>query len=401
MPTILVTDARLGSAVAVIRSLAAAGHQIVAVDSDPGAAGLRSRGVWRRHLLPSGATEPGRFADGIAKLVRRHGIDLVIPITDASILPLLPRAAGLGAILGTAPATSLEAARDKHRTVELARQVGVPVPKTLLAASPREAADAAAELGWPVVLKPRRSRVVSADGRSHALEVGYANDGAELSRRSAESLPFGELLIQRYHPGEGIGVELLMHEGRPLAAFQHRRLREVPFTGGASAYRESVPLDHALLDHAVRLLRTMEWTGLAMVEFKVSGSDARLLEVNGRIWGSLPLAVKSGMDFPARYAKLLLDGPPADGEVATGYRHGVRSRNLALEFIWIASVLRGERRYPYLPAPQRRDGVGALMALLVPSAEHDVFSLSDPIPGLADAAVSIRHVLRKALGRHG
>ena len=48
--------------------------------------------------------------------------------------------------------------------------------------------------------------------------------------------------------------------------------------------------------------------------------------------GSLPLAVRSGMDFPGRLADLLLDGPPPpDAPVATDYRRGVRARNLRLE----------------------------------------------------------------------
>ena len=88
-------------------------------------------------------------------------------------------------------------------------------------------------------------------------------------------------------PGDGIGVELLMDHGRPLAAFQHRRIQEVPPTGGASALRESVELDPDLYDHAVALLRELGWTGLAMVEFR-RGADGvgNLMEINGRVWGS-------------------------------------------------------------------------------------------------------------------
>ena len=53
------------------------------------------------------------------------------------------------------------------------------------------------------------------------------------------------VLLQEYGPGEAHGVELLLVDGRPLAAFQHRRIHEVPLTGGASSLRESVPLSAA------------------------------------------------------------------------------------------------------------------------------------------------------------
>ena len=62
-------------------------------------------------------------------------------------------------------------------------------------------------------------------------------------------------------------------------------------TGGASSYRESVALDARLLEDSVRLLQALRWTGLAMVEFKVGADGYHLMEINGRVWGSLPLAV--------------------------------------------------------------------------------------------------------------
>src|SRR5690606_10963377 len=136
-------------------------------------------------------------------------------------------------------------------------------------------------------------------------------------------------------------------------------------SGGASAFRESVPLDPTLYDYAVRLMSALKWTGLAMVEFKVGKKGARLMEINERVWGSLPLAVHSGMDFPARLASLYLNGhgasPPAPD---TAYTIGLRSRNLELDVVWIATVLRGKRRYPFLKFPPRTAALTALLGML-------------------------------------
>ena len=85
------------------------------------------------------------------------------------------------------------------------------------------------------------------------------------------------VLLQEYYRGSGQGVELLMHAGRPLAAFQHRRLREVPVNGGASAFRESVPLDGELYRHSVRLLRK------AGKKARGSGDPARWHKVRKRL----------------------------------------------------------------------------------------------------------------------
>ena len=127
-----------------------------------------------------------------------------------------------------------------------------------------------------------------------------------------------------------------------------------------------------------------------MVEWKCGPEGAVLMEINGRVWGSLPLAVHSGMDFPRRLADLHLYGAPRDAEPATGYQVGVRARDLELELKWIASVLLGRRRHPYLPGPRRRDVLGAALSLLDPRIQSDVQSRDDPAPGRALLRTLIR-----------
>ena len=78
------------------------------------------------------------------------------------------------------------------------------------------------------------------------------------------------------------------------------------------------------------------------------------MEVNGRLRGSLPLAVHAGADIPAVLAAVHLGRRPPGAGLDTGYRVGVRSWNLDLELLWIASVLRGGHRHAALATPRRR-----------------------------------------------
>jgi predicted ATP-grasp superfamily ATP-dependent carboligase len=385
-PTILVTDAGRGSAISIIRSLGRKGWHVIAADADPRSPGFRSRYAAERLCYPAPETAPRELVATLLQTARERQVDLIIPVTDAIILPLAgarDEFADVCALAMPDPA-ALDVVTNKLKTLELAERLGVPTPRTALVQSTREAAERGPALGWPIVLKPQNSRLYREQAVVEAFTVCYAENPERLAEQMARFEGRCPVLLQEYYCGSGQGVELLMHEGRPLAAFQHKRLREVPVNGGASAFRESVPLDTELYRHSVRLLEALNWTGLAMVEFKVGAEGPKLMEINGRVWGSLPLAVRSGMDFPARLAELYLYGPPVEPATESRYRVGVRARNLELDMVWIASVLRGKRRYPFLAMPSRREGMAALLGLLNPAYKFDILSLDDPRPGLAE-----------------
>jgi predicted ATP-grasp superfamily ATP-dependent carboligase len=398
MSTVLVTDAGRGSSIAIIRSLGRRGMRVVAADSSPHSAGFRSRYASDTVVYPRPDLYAGETVDVLEDVARTCGVDLIVPVTDDTVLPLSNarhRFAGVS-LLAIPEPDALARAADKLATLELARELGVPTPRTALVTTADEARDAVEDLGWPVVLKPQSSRRYEAGHAIEAFGVSYAADVAGLERELARIGGRCPVLLQEYGPGEAHGVELLLAGGRPLAAFQHRRLHEVPITGGASSLRESVPLSGALYEHAVALLSALEWTGLAMVEFKVGADGPRLMEINGRIWGSLPLAVKSGMDFPARLADLYLGGDVTpNGRPSTAYRTGVRSRNLELEVVWIGSTLRSKRRYPFLPAPRRAEAVTAAARLVLPRDGYDILSADDPRPGLAELGTIMAKIAHK------
>ena len=91
----------------------------------------------------------------------------------------------------------------------------------------------------------------------------------------------------------------------------------------------STPLTPELLDASVRLLKVLDYTGVAMVEFKVDPKTGHwaLIEVNGRFWGSLPLALAAGADFPLALFQMLVEGRT---EFPKGYREGLRLPELGV-----------------------------------------------------------------------
>jgi CelD/BcsL family acetyltransferase involved in cellulose biosynthesis len=199
----------------------------------------------------------------------------------------------------------------------------VPVPRSVLVCG-GECAPAHG-LEFPLVVKPRQSRVRMPAGWL-STSVSYARDAEELRRdlqgRGAHEFP---VMLQECIEGPGVGVFACYHRGRPAALFSHRRIRERPPWGGVSVLSESTALDPMAQDYAVKLLDEIKWHGVAMVEFKRDRRDGvpKLMEINGRFWGSLQLAIDAGVDFPG----LLVEGVQAETmPPPQPYRLGVRNR---------------------------------------------------------------------------
>lgn len=396
--TVLVTDAGGGPATAIIRSLGRAGYRVVAGGSRLDAPGLRSRYAAHRLRYPPPGLKPDEFTAAVREAVTDFGVDLIIPVSDAALLPLARARHDLAAARLAAPHDeAVEIAISKSRTIELAQQLGVPVPQTRLAFDADDALRGATEVGYPVVLKPDRTYRFDGIHGAQRIGVTFANDAAEAARLAGAAHRTSPMLIQAYAGGVGVGLELLAREGEPVMAFQHRRIREMPVSGGASSMRESVRLDPDLYAHACRLAAALRWTGLMMVEFKAGTNGPLLMEINGRPWGSLPLAVSAGADFPVALTRMLLDDQLPAAEIGT-YRTGVRGRNLELDLRWAINVALQRRQYDFLPFPRRAKALAPLIDLLRPSVRDDLLSLEDPMPGARHLVDVTRRLIRRALG---
>lgn len=387
MTRVLVTDARRGSAVAFIRSLGRRGDHVVAADTTSPSAGMRSRFAAGRVRYPSPIVDRAAAGEALVAAAHLHRIELIVPITDETILALRDRSDDLpaGCRVAIPDPSAARVVGDKRSTMDLAASLGVPIPESIPAETSTAVRAAVEHLGYPVVLKPQASRVRDEAGGVRQYEVRYALDRAGLDR-ALERLGNVGMLIQRFWQGEGQGVELLLDHGRPMAAFQHRRLREVPVTGGASSLRESIALDPVMFGHSTRLLGALSFHGLAMVEFRVGPDGPVLMEINGRVWGSMPLAVAAGMDFPARLVDLYMrdEETVSTGPVATTYATGVRARDLELDVIWIGSVLGGARRPSIIARPPRRAALRAIADLVDPGIQDDILSWGDPVASAAE-----------------
>jgi predicted ATP-grasp superfamily ATP-dependent carboligase len=390
MVVVLVTDAHTRAALATVRSLGRAGHRVVAAAERLPALAAVSRYAAARELVPAALGDPNGFVAAVRDLVSAYGIHVVVPVTDAAMRALLS-AGPIDAIIAGPDPQSFMALSDKAALLARAAAVGLHVPRSVIAPDDASMIAAVRDIGCPCVLKPHRS-VIGDPRRAFAIGVRRVFREADLLPPLPRSA--FPVVVQEWVPGVGEGLFFLMDRGRTVAAFAHRRLREKPPGGGVSVYREAIPLPADIADGAARLLEDVGWHGVAMVEFRreVNGPNrgpAHLMEVNGRLWGSLQLAIDAGIDFPELLLRVAIGEHPAPIQ---GYRVGVRSR-----WFWgdvdhvLLRLLRSRERLGLGPdAPSRWRVLWEFMKFARAEDRLEVFRLRDLRPFLQETRDWIR-----------
>ncbi|MBR0568582.1 ATP-grasp domain-containing protein [Azoarcus sp. L1K30] len=380
---VLVLDGDLPPALTIARSLRRMGVTVDIASHETKPIAGYSRAVDEKYRYPSPLENEEEFINWVGARLTDARFDLIIPVTERTVTPLLKHRQRIrDERLAMAGSDALAVVLDKARTGELAAQLNIPLPASRLVTSIDEATAAGEELGYPVVIKPVSS-VAGRGAGNVQLSVSYALNARELESRVRDALRYGDALLQERFEGDGVGIELIADHGRIVYAFQHLRLHEVPLTGGGSSLRASVAVEPALLDAASRLMTALDWHGVAMVEFKRNAAtgEFRLMEINGRFWGSLPLAVHAGADFPAMLYELMVEGRVAP---RPAYRNGIKVRNLSRDVFWHELVLRKDAPAGLVAIPSGRQVVSDLALVFRPEHRFDVQSWRDPLPGLID-----------------
>ena len=380
---VLVLDGDQPSALAIVRSLGRRGIPVdVGSDTLAPLAGCsrHARSVLR---YPDPLRHESAFVDWLVARLQDNPYALIVPVTERAVVPLMRyRHRFNDAHLAMAPNAALEQVLDKDQTLRLALDLGIPAPKSVRVDEMAQWPDAAARLGYPIVVKPVRS-VGQDSSRNVQLSVSYASSAKELEARLQQALRYGSVLLQEHFRGDGVGIELIADRGVVRYAFQHRRLHEVPLTGGGSSLRISETIAPALRLASERLMASLNWHGVAMVEFKYSAAtgEFRLMEINGRFWGSLPLATAAGADFPAMLHELMTTGRVGDHAPA---RVGIVCRHLARDIDWLEHVLRRSGPPGLVQFPGARQILRDSTMVFSRRHHFDVQSLRDPWPGVVD-----------------
>ncbi|MBZ0266111.1 hypothetical protein K8I28_15745 [bacterium] len=390
MAKVLILGEDTRSFLSVVRSLGRKGIEVHAAWGNEGSPELHSRYIKKYHSIRRFDQKDDSWKDELVALLEKESYDLVIPTNDPAILPLQANREVFEpfAKIYFLDKKASEIGFNKDKANALARHLNIPIAEEIQVSSLDQAEQIREKFAFPVVLKPQASFSIDKIGSKHFVRKAYNEQ--ELHDYLEQMLKFGSVTVQENVLGIGTGVELLAKNGKILTAFQHERVHE-PLMGGGSSYRKSVRLHRGMLDASRKFIQAIDYTGVAMVEFKFDPSSGRwiFIEINARFWGSLPLAVAAGVDFPFYLYQMLVE---QRANFPKRYHIDLYCRNLLNDLRWQWQNLKADKKDSTLATlPLTKIALEAKNILLL-RERNDTLVQDDPLPAIMELKEFVRMV---------
>jgi predicted ATP-grasp superfamily ATP-dependent carboligase len=375
MASVFVTDGHWRKTLAVVRSLGRKGVRVAVGERTSLNTSFFSKYCSHRVVYPSPRRCPDQFMEFLLGEIKKNHYDCFFPMEEETLLLVARHQKEISShtSLIIPELRKIEFVRDKGNLIRFAEAHGIPVPKTfhpsLIGRGNLAPTFPHNSIPIPAVIKPRIS-----SGSFGIAYVRKREDLLPLYEKVSQHYPLP--LVQEWIP-DGMGTygfsALFDENSNVKAAFIHKKLRMYPVQGGPSTLREGV-WHPQIMELGISLLKALKWTGIAMIEFKVDPRDGvpKLMEVNPRFWGSLHLAIVSGVDFPWLMLRTALGEtfpPVLDYQV-----------NKQCRWLLFGDILH------FIKNPRRLHLHPSFFRFLDPNTSDDIISMEDPLPILGAAA---------------
>ena len=367
----------------VTRALARRGVPTIAISTRGFDIAQHSRWVVERHRLHELHDRPDALVDLLDRHASRWRSWVIFPTNDDALMALARHHNHLSRTytLTCQPLDVVSRVVNKDAMYALATRVGLTLPRCYGEATAETAARG--DLRFPVIVKPiRHGPLISRFG----AKLFVARDRAELDRSIARLSEAGiSGLLFDYVPGPDSEIYAYCvyvgADGTPSAGLTVRKVRQnPPFVGGARV-AQTAPEIPALREATIELLRAAGYRGMAFAEFKrdIVTGEFVFIEVNGRAVLYNSLLPPTGIDLVSA----------AWEETTTGARPALARRRWEGTWAHLSVDLVASIRH-------RRQEHLSLADYLAPYRRRTVFavwSVTDPLPFLAESALAARRLV--------
>lgn len=359
------------SCLSVVRSLGREGIN-VHVGYEEGSKGIAMHSRYCRKSIELPESENQEFYNYLENLLQETKYDLIIPAGHPKKMErFLEEKARWEKYskVGFPDLEKWQLTKDKNKTEQVVKKCEIPYPETISFNSQSDLdLSSVQDLEYPLVLK--LSKGIGAE------ELQIIRNEKDLNEKKQKVPENTSFLIQEFEKGKIIDHDVLAKDGELVTLLQAERLH-MPVEGGPSFYRKTMDIDPKLEDYTKRILDELNWTGVAQLEYIHREDENFLLEINGRFWGSLPLAEAADANFPLNLLEMHLYGKsPKD----FSYSKNIYSRRLVYDMSWMIQNYRHSQKDPYLRTKVWREVISEFKNLIAGRETFDTFDLKDPLP---------------------
>jgi predicted ATP-grasp superfamily ATP-dependent carboligase len=241
------------------------------------------------------------YAQFLISFLKEHSIGVVIPSSDGTVEILRKYRTQIEKYTKIALAQELALAKaiDKEKTLQIAENLGMKVPKTVVVKSAKSVDAAVRKLGLPLVVKPPISWTEGKSGQKRLIsELATTLEEAKSAYVNLSGNGYA-VLFQQYLSGAREAVSVFYYDKKFHALFAQWAKRTQPPLGGMSVLRESIKVPRDTAAQTKKLIKAIALEGYSEVEYRRDeDGNAYLMEINPRMSASIDIAVQSGVPFP-------------------------------------------------------------------------------------------------------
>jgi predicted ATP-grasp superfamily ATP-dependent carboligase len=273
------------------------------------------------------------------------------------------------------------------------KAVGFPTPQTAAPVNATEALEAADQLGYPVLVKPRTHVGLGLARGSTAstpedIERAFRDRPLDAGHSSVTKLDPNLAVPMLQRPITGPDVEVvsvvgcMRHDGTAVGLDHCRKMAQWPGTLGVGV--EFEPLGaQPFTEQALDAVHKVAGPGLFELEvlFDRKTGEHFAIDLNPRGYGQMTLAMARGNDLPVLWYRLM-----------TGQPVPVRPARRVAPKRWTSGVQYWAWHGIHLVTrPRRRDRARVLAKHLATPRVGAVSDWADPLPGVLYAGLSLRY----------
>ncbi|OQX54928.1 MAG: hypothetical protein B5M53_05185 [Candidatus Cloacimonas sp. 4484_209] len=381
MDKVIVADAELRTSLAVIRSLSKYGLRVVSIGRGR-TGGYLTKYIWKKFDL-SGSTDR-EYVDFIINTAKIEKVKAIFAHFEKTLLQLHGRITeqNLTFKLVMPPIEIFKFACKKENVLSVAKELCIPIPETIYYNNNgNQNLYEIVEKRIPCFVKTTVEIDIPPGPGNRYLAIKTENDLKFLPKFIEK---YKTLLIQQYIEGYGCGIGGVFYDGVPIVIGGHIRLREAFSSGGPSTYCKS-KIHKKAMNYAIKLMRELKWSGIAMIEFKVGREDIPyFIEMNPRIWGTIPLYITSGVNVPVVAYEVFIN--KRFNGFSNNFKEGVKMRFLMEDLHAITTQYKGLKKIA--------EFIKVFLNMF--KVKEGTFDIRDPIPFIVPIAYNImKRIIRK------